>query len=178
MKPNTTKCTETIVLGRMGWIGSVHCENSRGDFTARTFALIALGDPVLHRVSCSYETIPNAPKYYKWWKPLGFSPDLSMRVGDNSIWGGSTLCYPTTTPQGLRCALATVTPPPICVVLVVPGTTLNLQENRRTSKNKWTRKEHTDLAQRINLIHTKLGFWIEQIGWSNRHTRLQGSSNS
>ena len=49
----------------MGWIGSVRYEKSRGDFTARTFALIALGDPVLHRVSCSYETIPNAPKYYK-----------------------------------------------------------------------------------------------------------------
>jgi hypothetical protein len=37
-----------------------------------------------------------------WWNPLGFAPDLLMRVGDNSIWGGSTLCCPTTTPQGLR----------------------------------------------------------------------------
>ena len=64
MKPNTKKCTETIVLGRMGWIGSIHCEKSRVDFTARTFALIALVDPVLHRVSGSYETIPNAAKHY------------------------------------------------------------------------------------------------------------------
>ena len=63
MNPNTTKCTETLVLGRMGWIGSVHCEKSRGDFTARTFALIAPVDPVLHRVSGSYKTIPNAPKH-------------------------------------------------------------------------------------------------------------------
>jgi hypothetical protein len=31
---------------------------------ARTFALIAPVDPVLHRVSCSYEMIPNAPKHY------------------------------------------------------------------------------------------------------------------
>ena len=30
----------------------------------RTFALIALVRPILHRVSCSYETIPNAPKQY------------------------------------------------------------------------------------------------------------------
>jgi len=46
------------------------------------------------------------------------------------------LCCPTTTPQGLRCVLATVTPPLICVVLAAPRTTLNLQANRRTRKNK------------------------------------------
>ena len=32
---------------------------------ARTFALIAPVQHVLHRVSCSNETIQNAPKYYK-----------------------------------------------------------------------------------------------------------------
>ena len=46
----------------MGWIGCVRCEKSRRDFVARTFALIA--PVVLHRVSCSYEIIPNAPKHY------------------------------------------------------------------------------------------------------------------
>ena len=56
------------------------------------------------------------------------------------------------------CALATVTPPLICVVLAVPRTILNPQANQRTSKNKWTSKQHTDLAQRMNLIHTSLGF--------------------
>jgi hypothetical protein len=55
-------------------------------------------------------------------------------------------------------ALATVTPPLICVVLAVLRTTLNLQANRRISKNKWISKQHTDLAQGINLIHTKFGF--------------------
>ena len=49
----------------MGWIGCVRCEKSRCDFVARTFAIIALVQPILHRVSCSYETIPNAPKYYE-----------------------------------------------------------------------------------------------------------------
>ena len=44
----------------MGRIGYVRCEKSQRDFVARTFALIA---PV-HRVSCSYETIPNASKHY------------------------------------------------------------------------------------------------------------------
>ena len=47
----------------MGWIGFVCCEKARRDFVARTFALIALVHPVLHRVSCSYEMIPNAPKH-------------------------------------------------------------------------------------------------------------------
>jgi len=32
---------------------------------ARTLALIALVHPILHRVSCSYEMIPNAPKHYE-----------------------------------------------------------------------------------------------------------------
>src|SRR6185369_7961246 len=49
----------------MGWIGCIHCEKSRRDFVARTFALIALVHPVLYRLSCTYEMIPNAPKYYK-----------------------------------------------------------------------------------------------------------------
>jgi len=31
---------------------------------ARTFALIVPVHPVLHQVSCSYETIQNAPKHY------------------------------------------------------------------------------------------------------------------
>jgi len=49
----------------MGWIGCVRCEKSRRDFVAQTFALIAPIHPVLHRVSCSYEMIPNAPKHYE-----------------------------------------------------------------------------------------------------------------
>ena len=49
----------------MGWIGCVRFEKSRRVFVARTFALIALVHPVLHRVSCSYETIPNAHKHYE-----------------------------------------------------------------------------------------------------------------
>ena len=47
----------------MGWIGCFRCEKSRCDFVARSFAIIAQVHPVLHRHSCSYETIPNAPKY-------------------------------------------------------------------------------------------------------------------
>jgi hypothetical protein len=48
----------------MEWIGRVRCEKSRSHFVARTFALIATVQTVLHRVSCSYETILNASKHY------------------------------------------------------------------------------------------------------------------
>ena len=65
MYPNTTKHTETLVLGQMGWIGSVCCEKTRRDFVAQNFALLAPVHTVLHRVSSSYETIPNAPKHYE-----------------------------------------------------------------------------------------------------------------
>ena len=61
----------------MGLIGCIRCEKSRQDFVARTFALIALVHPILHRVSWSYVMIPNAPKHYtthqnmslgsNWW---------------------------------------------------------------------------------------------------------------
>jgi len=65
MHPNATKWTETLASGPMGWIWCVRCEKSWRDFVARTFALLAPVHPVLHRVSSSYETIPNAPKQYE-----------------------------------------------------------------------------------------------------------------
>src|SRR6185503_3212282 len=75
--PNTTKQTETLVLGPMGRIVCVRCEKFRCDFVARTFALIALVPPVLYRVSCSYETIPDAPKHYETHK--------NMSLGSNGV---------------------------------------------------------------------------------------------
>ena len=47
----------------MGWIGCFRCGKSRCDFMARTFAIIAIVHPILHRHSCSYEMIPNLLKY-------------------------------------------------------------------------------------------------------------------
>ena len=63
MHANTMKRTKTLVYGPMGWIGSVRCEKSRRDFVAQTIALIVPVHPVLHRVSCSYETITDEPKH-------------------------------------------------------------------------------------------------------------------
>ena len=77
MHPNTMIRTETLVLGPMGWIGSIRFEKSRCDFVARTFALIAPFHPVLHCVSWSYETIPNAHKHYETHQ--------NMRLGSNGV---------------------------------------------------------------------------------------------
>src|SRR6185437_12838314 len=80
MHPNTTKCTETLVLDLMGWIGCVRCAKSRRDFMARTFALLAPVYPVLHRVSSSYKMIPNAPKNYETHQNMGLVSDGEDQV--------------------------------------------------------------------------------------------------
>ena len=61
----------------MGRIGCVRCEKSLCDLTARTFALIALVHPVLHPVSCSYETITDEPKHYETYQNMSLG---SIRV--------------------------------------------------------------------------------------------------
>ena len=77
MHPKTTKRTEKLVQGTMGWIGCIRCKQSRRDIVTRTFALIAPVHPVLHKVSCSYETIPNAPKHYETHQ--------NMSLGSNGV---------------------------------------------------------------------------------------------
>ena len=67
---NNPKFTQTLWNTQkqefpMGWIRCVGCEKLKRDFVARTFALIAPVQYVLDHLSCTYETIPNAPKYYK-----------------------------------------------------------------------------------------------------------------
>ena len=46
----------------MVWIGSVRSEEISQDIVATTFALIAPVWRVLHHVSCSSETVQNAPE--------------------------------------------------------------------------------------------------------------------
>ena len=56
----------------MGRIRCIGCEKLQRDFVGRTFALISPVQYVLQQVSCSYETIPNAPKYYKMHRNISF----------------------------------------------------------------------------------------------------------
>ena len=77
MHPNTMRCNKTWVYGPMGWIGSVHWIKFRCDFMARTCALIALVQYVLHRVSCSNEILLNTPKHYE--------RHTNMSLGSNKV---------------------------------------------------------------------------------------------
>ena len=72
MHQNTMQHTKTWFYGPMGWIRCVHCEKLQLDFMARTFVLIAPVQYVLHQLSCTYKTIPNAPKYYEMHRNISF----------------------------------------------------------------------------------------------------------
>ena len=76
--PNASKHYETHTnMSPMGWIGCVRCEKFWCDIMARTSALIAPVQHVLHRVSCSNETLPNAHKYYEMHQ--------NIRLGSNGV---------------------------------------------------------------------------------------------
>ena len=75
----------------MEYIGCVRCKKSGHDFVASTFALIAPVHTVLHWVSCSYETITNAPKHYETYE--------NKSLGSNGVgW----VCSLRKTPTWLR----------------------------------------------------------------------------
>ena len=52
----------------------VHYEKLWCDFVARTSSLIAPVQPILQRVPCSNETLPNAPKHYEMFQNMSLVP--------------------------------------------------------------------------------------------------------
>ena len=65
---NASKHYEThqnMSFGPNGVDRVIRCEKFRCDFVAKTFALIAPVQPVLHQASSINETIQNAPKQYE-----------------------------------------------------------------------------------------------------------------
>src|SRR6185312_14331815 len=58
----------------MGRIGCVCCKKFQCDFMAQTCALIAPVQPILHRVPCSNETLPNALKHYEMLHNMSLVP--------------------------------------------------------------------------------------------------------
>src|SRR6185312_5931167 len=69
---------QNMSLGsKMRRIGCVRCVKSKRDFVARTFSLIVLIHTILHRVSCSNETITNAPKHNETYE--------NMSLGSNGV---------------------------------------------------------------------------------------------
>ena len=74
------KRTKIWVSGPMVWIGCTRCEKFWSDFVARTFALIAPVQPILHWVSCSNEMIPNPPRHYETHQNMSLGLDGVDRV--------------------------------------------------------------------------------------------------
>ena len=81
---NCPKCTQTLrnktkhdFRFQWGWVSCIRCEKFGHDFVAWTFALIAPVQPILHRVSCSNEMVPNTPKYYE--------TQQKMSLGSNGV---------------------------------------------------------------------------------------------
>ena len=68
---NESKCTQSLrnktkhkFSVQWGGSGAFIAKNS-DNFVARTFALIAPFQLILHQVSCSNEMVPNVPKHYE-----------------------------------------------------------------------------------------------------------------
>ena len=104
MHPNTTKRTETLVYRPMGWIGSIRCEKSHRDFMARTFVWIVRVQYVFQQVSCSYEMIPNAPKYYETHQNISFGSNgvdwvRSLRINPTWLCGMNFCINCTSSPR-------------------------------------------------------------------------------
>ena len=81
--PNAPKHYETHQNMSLGsnWVDRVgSLQNIRCDFVARPFALIAPVQPVLHRFSCSNETIQNAPKHYETHQNMSLGSNWVDRV--------------------------------------------------------------------------------------------------
>ena len=76
----------------MWWIRCVRCKKLQRDFVGRTFVLIEPVQYVLQQVSCSYETIPNALKYYETHRNISFGSNgvdwvCSLRINpDMTLW--------------------------------------------------------------------------------------------
>ena len=64
----------------MVWIGHVRSHKFRRDFMTRTFALVAPVRPILHRVYCNSETIPNEPKLYEMQQNMSLESNGVDRV--------------------------------------------------------------------------------------------------
>ena len=92
--PKHYKMLQNMCLVPMRWIECGICEKFWCDFMAQTCALIAPVPPVLHRVSCSNETMTNAPKHYEnapkdeFTVQWGGSRAFVAKNSDASSWHG------------------------------------------------------------------------------------------
>src|SRR6185312_12489550 len=102
----------------MEWVGCIHCEKFQNNFMAQISALIAPVQPVLHRVSCSNEILPNAPKYIETHQNMilgsnGVDQVRSLRKIPMRL-RGKNLC--------INCSSSTRFAPSLCSNETLPNT--------------------------------------------------------
>ena len=85
-EPKHYKMLQNMSLVPMGWIECVLCQKFWCDFMAQTCALIAPVQPILHRVSCSNETLTNAPKTTKCTETWVNAVDRVRSLRKIPIW--------------------------------------------------------------------------------------------
>ena len=78
--PKHNETHQNLSLGSNGMDRCIRCDKFRCDFVARTFALVALVQPVLYRASCSNKTIQNASKHNKTHQNMSLGPNGVDRV--------------------------------------------------------------------------------------------------
>ena len=127
-------------------IRCVGCEKLQCDFVAWTFALIAPVQYVLQQVSRSYETIPNAPKYYKMHRNIG--------IGSNGVdWLRSLPKIPTWLRGTNFCALVH---PVLHRVSCCYETILNASTHYETHQNMSLGSNGVDQVRSLRKITTWL----------------------
>ena len=72
--PKYYKTNQYMILGSNGVDRVRSLRKFQCDFMAQTCALIAPVQPILHRVPCIDETLPNAPKHYKMLQNTSLVP--------------------------------------------------------------------------------------------------------
>ena len=144
----------------MGRIGCVRWKQSRHDFVARTFVLIAPVHPVLHRVSCSYETISNAAKHYATFE--------NMSLGSNGVDWVRSLRKISTWLRGTNFCIDYTSSPFLHRVSYSYETIPNASQHYTTHQNKSFGSNVADWVRLLKKIPTWLrgtNFCINCTSW-------------
>ena len=115
---------------------------------ARIFALIARVHRVLHRVSCSYEMIPNAPKHYETHKNMSLGSngvDQVHLLGKITTWlRGTDIC--------INCTSSVCFAPSL----------MQLRNDPKCTKTLWNAPKHEFMVQWLYYVHwlRKFTTWL------------------
>jgi len=126
----------------MGWIGCIHCEKFQCDFMAQTCALIAPVQPILHRVPCSIETLPNAPKHEFRVQFCGLGVFVAKKIQGDFM--------------AQTCALIVPVQPILHQVSCSNETLPNAPKHFETHKNRSLGSDWVDRVRSLRKIPTRL----------------------